>query len=169
MDWQNREDTLLLCNSEQRDLLQEYYYLASLPVLSPDRADRMLAILERAEMDGLLHFWICEIDLDLALRFDFLDRSTEESRKNQLSRLQEFLTEPAKKTAYSLCQELQFRVTNSLMEVQKNLKISGFDPGPIDGCIGRQTRDALQHFQRNRHLKPDGILSQTTQKALGLL
>lgn len=51
-------------------------------------------------------------------------------------------------------------------ELQKKLKDAGFDPGPIDGQYGDQTRAAVTAFQQARGLSPDGIVGPQTRDAL---
>ncbi len=40
--------------------------------------------------------------------------------------------------------------------VQQALKNAGLDPGPVDGKPGRKTFAAIQTFQKQKGLKPDG-------------
>ena len=47
----------------------------------------------------------------------------------------------------------------ALSFVQWGLKASGFDPGPIDGTLGRQTRDAIRRWQRHLGLPMTGSLT----------
>ena len=42
------------------------------------------------------------------------------------------------------------------MEFQKRLAAAGFDPGGVDGVLGRQTRAATRSFQKSRSLVADG-------------
>ena len=51
---------------------------------------------------------------------------------------------------------------------QQALKDKGFDPGPVDGIDGPQTRAALRQFQDKQNLKEDGQLGPQTRDALGL-
>ncbi len=51
--------------------------------------------------------------------------------------------------------------------VQKALKSSGFNPGPIDGIFGWRTRAALEKYQRANALA-SGALTKETLKSLGL-
>jgi Transglycosylase SLT domain/Putative peptidoglycan binding domain/LysM domain len=51
--------------------------------------------------------------------------------------------------------------------LQVGLRAHGFDPGPIDGVRGPQTRSALVDFQRRKGLAPDGRLGPATRRALG--
>lgn len=46
--------------------------------------------------------------------------------------------------------------------VQQALKDKGFDPGPVDGIIGAQTRRALRDWQRSENLPADGYASADT-------
>jgi len=52
-------------------------------------------------------------------------------------------------------------------EIQLSLKRSGFDPGPIDGLIGRQTLNAVTAYQKKKGL-PTGGLTLGTLKSLGV-
>ena len=49
---------------------------------------------------------------------------------------------------------------------QTALKTAGFDPGPIDGVIGKKTREALRGFQKANNLKETGRLDKATIAAL---
>lgn len=51
---------------------------------------------------------------------------------------------------------------------QEALKSAGHDPGPIDGKIGPQTRQALKAFQGSNGLKETGTLDAQTAKKLGI-
>lgn len=44
-------------------------------------------------------------------------------------------------------------------EAQRALRERGYDPGPVDGAFGQQTRRALQAFQIGQGLPADGILT----------
>lgn len=50
----------------------------------------------------------------------------------------------------------------SVIEIQKALKENGYDPGPIDGIIGRMTIAAIKQFQQNHRLLVDGIVGPST-------
>ncbi len=49
---------------------------------------------------------------------------------------------------------------------QARLSELGYDPGPIDGLMGRRTRAALRRFQRDHGLVADGVLGPRTRAAL---
>jgi peptidoglycan hydrolase-like protein with peptidoglycan-binding domain len=48
------------------------------------------------------------------------------------------------------------------MRIQRDLKLAGYDPGPIDGKMGPKTRTAIKAFQKDNHLKVDGIVGPKT-------
>ena len=54
----------------------------------------------------------------------------------------------------------------SAMDVQKALSRAGFDPGPIDGRIGKKTKAAIKSFQKKNHAKADGIVGEKTWELL---
>jgi uncharacterized protein (TIGR02594 family) len=54
----------------------------------------------------------------------------------------------------------------TVLDIQRALKVHGFDPGPLDGALGRLTLGALRAFQLSRQLPPDGMLGPRTAAAL---
>ncbi|MBF83422.1 MAG: hypothetical protein CL489_02990 [Acidobacteria bacterium] len=50
--------------------------------------------------------------------------------------------------------------------LQTRLAALGFEPGPADGIAGRQTASAVEAFQLDRGLVPDGIAGKRTWAAL---
>lgn len=58
--------------------------------------------------------------------------------------------------------------SDNIRAEQQALKDKGFDPGPVDGVDGPQTRAALRQFQDKQNLKEDGRLGPQTRDALGL-
>jgi peptidoglycan hydrolase-like protein with peptidoglycan-binding domain len=46
------------------------------------------------------------------------------------------------------------------------LQEQGYDPGPIDGLMGRKTRDALGQFQRDHDIPKSGKVDTATKAAL---
>lgn len=50
---------------------------------------------------------------------------------------------------------------------QRFLRDRGFNPGPVDGFFGGQTRLATIAFQRQHHLTPDGVVGGRTRLAAG--
>jgi len=53
-----------------------------------------------------------------------------------------------------------------IKEAQETLKAAGFEPGPVDGIMGGQTRSAIKAFQKAKSLKPTGKIDSTTSLAL---
>ncbi|MDX1541093.1 MAG: TIGR02594 family protein [Geminicoccaceae bacterium] len=47
-------------------------------------------------------------------------------------------------------------------DIQAALVVAGFDPGPVDGILGRRTIQAIEAFQAARGLKVDGIVGPRT-------
>lgn len=46
--------------------------------------------------------------------------------------------------------------------VQKALMREGFDPGPVDGRLGKKTKAAIKQFQRQHQLRADGVVGERT-------
>lgn len=46
-----------------------------------------------------------------------------------------------------------------VVEIQKGLARLGYEPGPIDGIVGSQTRNAIRQFERDHRLLVDGRAS----------
>lgn len=58
--------------------------------------------------------------------------------------------------------------TRDVRQVQEALKNQGHDPGPIDGVMGSQTRQALRAFQSKNGLKQTGMLDAETKQKLNI-
>jgi membrane-bound lytic murein transglycosylase B len=56
---------------------------------------------------------------------------------------------------------------NQVEKIQELLVARGYDPGPIDGVLGSQTRQAVKEFQRTAKLPPDGHPTPELLEALG--
>ena len=67
--------------------------------------------------------------------------------------------EAAAEAALGLDQEAQWLIQRALRE-------QGFDPGPLDGIIGRRTRTAIRRWQTARGLSPTGYVDETSAQAL---
>ena len=55
----------------------------------------------------------------------------------------------------------------SVRQIQTALRNAGYNPGVIDGRMGRQTRDAIRAFQRANNLSVDGKVGKRTWALLG--
>jgi len=56
----------------------------------------------------------------------------------------------------------------TVRHVQEQLSQRGFDPGPIDGRMGPQTRAALRNFQQSQGMADSRGLDEKTMSALGV-
>ena len=54
----------------------------------------------------------------------------------------------------------------SAMDVQQSLLKAGFDPGPVDGRLGKKTRKAIKAFQKKNRLTADGVVGDKTWSVL---
>jgi len=50
----------------------------------------------------------------------------------------------------------------SVKHIQLALKNAGYNPGPVDGRMGRQTKDAIRAFQKANNLPADGRVGRHT-------
>ena len=66
---------------------------------------------------------------------------------------------PATEAALALDREAQ-------RLIQRGLREQGFDPGPLDGVIGRRTRAAIRRWQTARGLPPTGYVDELSARAL---
>ena len=54
----------------------------------------------------------------------------------------------------------------NIRQIQKALKNAGYNPGTLDGRMGRETKDAIRAFQRANGLRADGKAGKNTWKLL---
>lgn len=59
--------------------------------------------------------------------------------------------------------------THPLEIVQQQLQQLGYDPGPVDGLMGRKTKDAISRFQKDNALSVTGQADEKTKTTLELL
>jgi peptidoglycan hydrolase-like protein with peptidoglycan-binding domain len=57
---------------------------------------------------------------------------------------------------------------DTIAAVQRALRAGGYEPGPADGKLGAETRQALSQAQKDRELEPTGRLDRRTVAALGI-
>jgi hypothetical protein len=57
---------------------------------------------------------------------------------------------------------------HEIKKVQETLRDKGFDPGPIDGVMGSQTREAIGKYQTSENLPVTGHLDAETAAKLGV-
>jgi peptidoglycan hydrolase-like protein with peptidoglycan-binding domain len=58
--------------------------------------------------------------------------------------------------------------SDTVRGVQQSLKDKGFDPGPVDGLNGPETRAALKKYQTQQNLGADGRMGPKTLDSLGV-
>jgi len=58
------------------------------------------------------------------------------------------------------------KVSLTKKKIQIALKNAGFYNGPIDGKIGRKTKEAIKEFQKANGLKADGVVGKETKEKL---
>lgn len=51
-------------------------------------------------------------------------------------------------------------------QVQERLKDAGFNPGPVDGLLGTQTKEAIKDYQKAQGLPQSGQLDEPTRELL---
>ena len=57
---------------------------------------------------------------------------------------------------------------HDIKKLQETLRDKGFDPGPIDGVMGSQTREAISKYQKSENLPVTGHLDADTTGKLGV-
>ncbi|MBD2465733.1 peptidoglycan-binding protein [Oscillatoria sp. FACHB-1407] len=129
----------------------------------------MSEILELAESDGVLDFWLNEADHFLAHELNLTNKESIYKFENQLANLREHLEHQLiENEKLDLFEELRHHLKHASQELQEHLKNRGFDPGPIDGILGPRTHSALIAFQQANQLIPNGLPDAVTREALGL-
>jgi peptidoglycan hydrolase-like protein with peptidoglycan-binding domain len=68
----------------------------------------------------------------------------------------------------SLTQLVAAAGTGDVKKVQASLRDKGYDPGPIDGVMGSQTRHAIGQYQTAESLPSTGRLNHETAGKLGV-
>lgn len=54
--------------------------------------------------------------------------------------------------------------TDVVTQIQTKLNTAGYNPGPIDGILGRQTATAVKSYQRDNRLAEGGLTHETVKK-----
>ncbi len=55
---------------------------------------------------------------------------------------------------------------SSTLDLQRYLDCNGFSPGPLDGSMGPQTKQAIKTFQATNGLVADGVVGPKTKAAM---
>jgi peptidoglycan hydrolase-like protein with peptidoglycan-binding domain len=57
---------------------------------------------------------------------------------------------------------------HDVKKLQETLRDKGYDPGPIDGVAGPQTRESIRQYQKSENLPVTGRLDGETAGKLGV-
>lgn len=68
-------------------------------------------------------------------------------------------TRQASAASQTAAPTVQVSTENLVRDIQQGLKSLGYDPGPVDGLFGNKTRSAIEAFQRDAGMHPDGAAS----------
>lgn len=68
----------------------------------------------------------------------------------------------------AICQDDGKNHTGIISKVQVALTQAGFNPGPVNGMLTDQTRQAIRDFQQEKGLAQGGTLTKETVEALGI-
>ncbi len=86
----------------------------------------------------------------------------------ELGSLKESFDKPQEEKSSSYCrgQSGEIKSRPKARQIQSALKNAGYNPGAIDGRLGKQTRDAIMAFQKANNLRADGKVGKKTWKLL---
>lgn len=65
-------------------------------------------------------------------------------------------------------QQTRIKYDKNVYNAQKRLIALGYQPGPVDGKIGKKTKSALKEFQKDNNLPATGSINLETLRKLGL-
>ncbi|MFH1355211.1 MAG: peptidoglycan-binding domain-containing protein [Candidatus Omnitrophota bacterium] len=99
--------------------------------------------------------------LALQSQIEYKDREIEELREVLVSTQEQSGSVSGKRAGSKV------KSSPSSKQIQTALKNAGYDTGKIDGKIGKNTREAIKAFQRDRGLKVDGKVGKQTWGELG--
>jgi Putative peptidoglycan binding domain len=135
---------------KNHQVMEAYYRLSTQPELSDQDADFLDEILQQAELDASLNFFLGEIDYMIGLTSGLRDEAHVESYRDQKAWLREHLEtlDPG---------QIEYH-----RELQKLLKQCGFYKGPVDGVAGKEFHQAVVEFQHSFKLQEDGIVGLKT-------
>ncbi len=92
-----------------------------------------------------------------------------QSKDEDINSLRESLSKEKEEAALAAGSKKQVSEVKSrpnIKQIQMALKNAGYNPGPVDGKMGRQTKDALKAFQKANGLSPDGKTGKQTWELL---
>ena len=99
-------------------------------------------------------------DDEIAALRESLSKTTEEKYAS--------LNETKSESVVSVPRETvpETKVHFTVRQLQTALKNAGYDPGTIDGKMGKQTREAIKAFQKANGLSADGVVGKLTWSLL---
>jgi peptidoglycan hydrolase-like protein with peptidoglycan-binding domain len=107
----------------------------------------------------------------LALVWTVSPALAQETKKDEPGKKEPGVVEPTKERAAEVREKGRDVITrgsgtDDIRRAQQALKDKGFDPGPIDGQMGPQTKAALGEYQAKEKLKVTGRLDSQTKEQL---
>jgi murein L,D-transpeptidase YcbB/YkuD len=69
-------------------------------------------------------------------------------------------------SGYRKSQKMEVKSRPNTKQIQAALKNAGYNPGSVDGRMGKQTRDAIRAFQKANNLRADGRVGTQTWRVL---
>lgn len=84
------------------------------------------------------------------------------SLRDSMNQISEEKETQAKKQTSAKKGILEVKSRPKVKQIQTALRNAGYDPGAVDGKMGRQTKDAVMAFQRANNLPADGIVGKKT-------
>jgi murein L,D-transpeptidase YcbB/YkuD len=88
------------------------------------------------------------------------------SCRDSLSRAGQESQEPASNIERSAKMIPEAKSRPTVKQIQVALKNAGYDPGSVDGKMGKQTRSAIKAFQKDNGLAADGKVGKRTWSLL---
>ncbi len=98
-----------------------------------------------------------------------------QSKDQEINGLREALSKPVELPKVETVEPVKEKVAvnatlkahHSVKDVQNALKNAGYDPGKIDGHMGKQTSEAIKAFQKANNLTVNGKANKKTWALLG--
>ena len=94
--------------------------------------------------------------------------SQAQSKDEEINNLKEALSKSQEQEETTLRKKVILEVKSrpNVRQIQNALQNAGYNPGAIDGKMGKQTRDAIKAFQKANNLAEDGKVGGKTWSLL---
>lgn len=89
-----------------------------------------------------------------------------QSKDQEISSLKDELARASESQSQAGNAGIVTRGKANVKKIQTALKNAGFDPGKVDGQMGKKTRDAIKAFQAANNLRVNGKINKSTWAAL---